>query len=108
MEERRIDELYASEARRRVEEVKMLEQQKEHEKAEKRKEVESHNKTLFSGVVDSSVRQEYERTRQNYSMDIGYSAQLERRRQAELAKRQMIDELDRQIQEKERAKAAIK
>lgn len=41
-------------------------------------------------------------------MDIGYAAQLERRRQAELAKRHMIDELDRQIQEKEKAKLALK
>lgn len=53
--------------------------------------MEVENKTLFSGIIDSKVREQYENMRNEYSMDIGFSAQLARRKQVELAKRHMID-----------------
>ena len=66
------------------------------------------NKSLFSGVIDSKVREQYENGKNGYSMDIGYAGQLERRRQVELAKRRMVDELDRQIQEKEKLRLSLR
>ena len=85
-----------------------MERQRKRETALKRKLVESENRHLFSNVIDSKVNEQYSNMRNGYSMDIGYEAQQERRRRAEEGKPRMLDELDRQIKEKERAKNELR
>ena len=71
---------------------------------QRRKLVESENRHIFSNVIDSKINEQYNHFRSGYSMDIGYQAQLERRHRVEQDKRKMMDELDRQVYEKERIK----
>jgi hypothetical protein len=75
---------------------------------QKRKLVESENRHLFSDIVDSEVRQGHKQTRAGLGLDIGHQAQVERLQRVAEDRRRMVDELDRQIQEKERLRQASK
>ena len=62
----------------------------------KRKQIEEENQHL----LEHSNRRRNDKGQLDYSFDIGYRSQIERKKQEEESKRKYLDSLDKQLQQK--------